>query len=95
MAASCVVATSHADFLRGRFAAFFFVGLGASDIHAGGSLAGNDSSEASSTGSTLSETSEEPGISLFSDFGERGFGLSAVLAIVIRSYICRIAQVIR
>src|SRR6202790_3023721 len=40
----------HVHLLGGRFGAFFFPGFG-SEIQAGGSLAGNDSSEASSTGS--------------------------------------------
>src|SRR5260370_36103726 len=43
-------APRHAGFLRCGLGVFFFVGCG-SKIQAGGSLAGNDSSEASSTGS--------------------------------------------
>jgi hypothetical protein len=89
---ACVQEQIHADFLRGGFVGFFCSGLRASEIHAGGSLAGKDSSEASSTGSKSFGTSAESCISNSSDFDERNLCLSAGLAIVPRFYIRSLAR---
>jgi hypothetical protein len=73
------------DFLRRNFLAvsgFAFRGaLDGSEIQAGASLAGNDSWEASSTGSRLCETSSRSPASRSSDFGGKGSRFPAGLAI--------------
>src|SRR5258707_1769920 len=83
----------------GDFGAFSDVGLragfGASEIQAGGSLAGNDSSEASSTGSGICEGSAGSRASRSSDFGDGDFCFSAGLVIRIRFYACRVPREIR
>jgi hypothetical protein len=58
---------------------FFFCDLAGSEIHAGGSLAGNDSSEASSTGSGFCGSLLESCSSRSSDFGGGDFCFSAGL----------------
>src|SRR5260370_7862796 len=59
--ATAILAQDQEDFLRLAFRALFDfgfrAGFGGSKIHAGGSLAGKESLEASSTGSRLCETS--------------------------------------
>src|SRR5258708_18530959 len=76
--------------LRGDFGAFFDfgprAGFGASEIQAGGSLAGNDSSEASSTGSGTCESSAGSRASRSSDFGAGEFCFLAGLVIRLRFY---------
>jgi hypothetical protein len=67
----------HADFLRSCLGAFFCSGFDASEIHAGGSLAGNDSSEASSTGSGFCGSLLESRLARSVDCGGEDFCFSA------------------
>ena len=93
---SCGIGSSpigHADFLRPGLGAFFFCGFGDSEIQAGGSLAGNDSSEASSTGSGFCGSLLESRGSR-SDFGGEDFCFSAGLAMVPQFYRCHLLRVI-
>ncbi len=79
------------DFLGrgfGRFLDFGFrSGFDGSEIQAGGSLAGKDSWEASSTGSRFCESSTRSRASLSSSFGDEDFCFLAGLAIAILFYI--------
>jgi hypothetical protein len=90
---AAILARVQEDFLRCGFRAFFDFdfrcGFDGSEIQAGGSLAGKDSSEASSTGSAL----ESPGPR--SGFGDGDFCFSAGLAICTQFCACRFPRVIR
>jgi hypothetical protein len=70
---AAIRARDQEDFLRRGFRAVFDFGFrcgfDGSEIQAGGSLAGNDSSEASSTGSRFRETSARSCWPRSSDFG--------------------------
>jgi hypothetical protein len=83
-----VLVQDQEDFLLCRFGAFFDFGfrsgLAGSKIHAGGSLAGNDSWEASSTGSNFVEPLPRSCWPRSPNFGGEGSRFSAGL--VIRVY---------
>jgi len=82
---AAILVRDQEDFLRGGFRAFFDFGFrcgfDGSKIQADGSLAGNDSSEASSTGSRFCEGSARSRASRSSDFGGEDSRFSAGLAI--------------
>src|SRR6266404_2725403 len=88
--ATAILARDQEDFLRLAFRALFDfgfrAGFGGSKIHAGGSLAGKESLEASSTGSRLCETSSAFRGSRSSDFGDEDSRFSTGLAIAILFY---------
>ena len=84
----------HADFLRSGLGAFFSCDFVNSEIHAGGSLAGNDSSDASSTGSGFCDSLLESRGSRSSDFGVEDFCFSAGFVIVLQFYRCALLCVI-
>src|SRR6266478_3961081 len=89
--ATAILARDQEDFLRLAFRALFDfgfrAGFGGSKIHAGGSLAGKESLEASSTGSRLCETSSAFRGSRSSDFCDEDSRFSTGLAIAILFYI--------
>src|SRR6266478_652655 len=89
--ATAILPGDQEDFLRLAFRALFDfgfrAGFGGSKIHAGGSLAGKESLEASSTGSRLCETSSAFRGSRPSDFGDEDSRFSTGLAIAILFYI--------
>jgi hypothetical protein len=82
-----ILARDQKGFLRRGFRAVFDFsfrcGFDGSEIQAGGSLAGNDSSEASSTGSRSRGTSARSRGSRFSGFAGEDSRFSAGLAIAI------------
>jgi hypothetical protein len=82
---AAVLVQDQEDFLPCRFDASFDFGfrsgLAGSKIHAGGSLAGNDSWEASSTGSNFVETLPGSCWPRSPDFGDEGSRFSAGLLI--------------
>jgi len=81
---AAMLARDQEDFLCCGFREFFDFGFrcgfDGSEIQAGGSLAGNDSSEASWTGSKFCEISVRSRASRSSDFGDEDARFSAGLA---------------
>jgi hypothetical protein len=86
--------SAHAEFFRWGAEAFLFSGFGDSKNQAGASLAGNDSLEASSTGSGFCGSLLESGASRSSNFGGEDFGFSAGLVMALPSYVSLLPCVI-